>query len=114
MKAVFFAAFLLLGGCTVFDGLVGANESRLLQETGRPAKAVVLDLWDTGITLNDDPVVGLLVEVAPGSAKHYQAVIPKTLVSRVLIPQVQPGCVLPVWIDRANPSRVAVDPAAVR
>ena len=105
---------LLLAGCGVmFGGLTGENQASELRAQGMRGEAVVKRLWDTGITVNDDPVVGLQVEVHHAGQASYEATIPKTLVSRLLLPSVQPGSKLTVWIDRANPQRVAVDPGAV-
>ncbi len=108
---------LLLAGCGAFSSMVanltGVGEALNLRQQGVSGEAVVRRLWDTGITLNDDPVVGLRVEVRRAGHPRYEADIPRTLVSRLRLPQVQPGSRLPVWIDPANPQRVAVDPAAV-
>jgi len=69
----------------------------------------VLSLWDTGITLNQDPVIGLKVEVRPADRPPYEATIEKTLVSRLDTTRFQPGRVIPVRFDPQNPARVAVD-----
>jgi hypothetical protein len=90
------------------DGVSQANE---LQRTGVSAEATILKIWDTGMTVNLDPVVGFLLEVRPPGGEPYQAET-KILVSRLSIPQVQPGAVVQVRLDPARPSRVSLDLSA--
>jgi hypothetical protein len=47
--------------------------------------------------------------VAPSADSPYEAVIPKSRISRVHVPQFQPGWQVPVRIDPRDPSRVALD-----
>jgi hypothetical protein len=96
------------GGCTVIDRMAGVHEARTLQRTGYPAEAVVIDIWDTGITVNQDPVVGLLVEVQSPNRPAYRTTIPKSLVSRIDVPRFQPGNRVAVRVDRRDPNRVAL------
>ncbi len=108
---------LVVTGCGAFSAMIGnltgLSEAYDLRQHGVRGQAVIVRLWDTGITLNDDPVVGLRVEVRRPGHASYQADIPRTLVSRLRLSQVQPGRKLPVWIDPADPKRVAVDPDSV-
>ena len=110
MKTLF-ALFLavLLAGCAVADRMSGVSEARRLQEAGTPATARILKIWDTGITVNDDPVIGLEVEIAREDGSVYTATIPKSLISRLDIPQFQPGQSVGVRIDPAAPAIVALD-----
>jgi hypothetical protein len=82
-----------------------------LLKTGEPAQARVLRLWDTGVTLNDSPQVGLLLEVQRQSAPVYQ-VETKTFISRLQTSQFQPGALLNVRVDRADPNKIAVESVA--
>ncbi len=99
----------MAGGCALIDRMDGVHDAKVLHRAGEPAEAVVLDIWDTGITVNQDPVVGLLVEVRPTDRPAYRATIGKSLISRVHVPQFQPGSRVPVRIDRTDPMRVALD-----
>ena len=71
------------------------------------AQATILNMWDTGVTLNDNPQVGLLLEVHPAGAQPFQ-VQTKSLVSRLKIPMVQIGNVVPVKYDPRDPSKVVL------
>jgi len=99
----------LLGGCALADRMSGVAEAKRLQEAGVPASARVVKLWDTGITVNEDPVIGLEVEVARADGSVYTAIIPKSLISRLDVPQFQPGQTVSVRIDPQDPSLVALD-----
>jgi hypothetical protein len=107
--AVIATGLVAAGGCALIDRMDGVHDAKTLQRVGEPAEAVVLDIWDTGITVNEDPVVGLRVEVRPADRPAYTAEIKKSLISRVHVPQFQPGSHVPVRIDRSNPMRVALD-----
>jgi hypothetical protein len=99
----------LLAGCAVADRMSGVSEAKRLQEAGTPAKARILKLWDTGITVNDDPVIGLEVEIAREDGSVYTATIPKSLISRLDVPQFQPGQSVGVRIDPQDPAIVVLD-----
>ena len=103
------AVLVLLTGCAMVDRMSGVSETKRLQENGEAASARILEIWDTGITVNDDPVIGLKVEVTRGDGSDYTATIPKSLVSRVDIPRFQPGATVPVRIDPQDPASVALD-----
>lgn len=99
----------LLAGCAVADRMSGVSEAKRLQEAGTPATARILKIWDTGITVNDDPVIGMEVEIAREDGSVYTATIPKSLVSRLDVPQFQPGMSVGVRIDPQDPAKVAID-----
>ena len=105
---VLLSAALCVPACAVANRLSGLSEAREIQGVGRPAEAVVLTIWDTGITVGNDPVVGLSVRVEPADRPSYEARIEKSIVSRVHLPQVQPGKRVPVFVDPRNPARLAL------
>lgn len=105
------AVLVLTTGCAIIDSASGMSEIRALQGIGKPAEAEILRVWDTGITVNDDPVIGMEVEVRPDEGEPYAATIARTLVSRIAIPSFQPGAVIPVRFDPLHPERVAFDTA---
>jgi hypothetical protein len=75
---------------------------------GLPAQATILRIWDTGTTINDNPVVGFLLEVHPQNLPTYQAES-KSMIPRLSVPQFQPGATVPVKIGPQNQARVALD-----
>lgn len=97
----------LLSGCAVVDRLSGEGEARRIRRVGQSAEALVLAIADTGMTVNDDPIVEFRLRVRPVSGEPYE-VRTRGLVGRLDVPQVQPGAVLPVAIDPADPQKVAL------
>lgn len=104
-----FLLLLVLSGCAMIDRMSGVSDAKSLQATGTAAQAAILEIWDTGITVNDDPVIGMAVQVYPETGKPWRAKIEKSLVSRLDIPRFQPGETVPVRYDPQNPARVALD-----
>jgi hypothetical protein len=102
-------AVLLSSGCAMIDRMTGEAAARPLRQTGIAAEAEILHVWDTGITLNDDPVVGLEVEVQPAEGEPFRAEIPRSVISRIAIPRFQPGGRIAVRYDPQNHSLVALD-----
>ena len=76
-------------------------------KNGITAEAEVLDVRDTGTTINDDPLVALQLEVRPSMAAAFQVEY-KTLVSRLEVSQYRPGCKAVVMYDPANPKRMVL------
>jgi PDZ domain-containing protein len=94
-------------GCSMFD--TGMSEAKDLQRVGVSAQAEILSIGETGLTVNGNPVITLDVEVRPADRPPYRATIKRLLVSRLEVPQFQPGRVIPVRFDPRDPSRVSFD-----
>jgi hypothetical protein len=86
----------------------GIARNNALLTSGEPAQATVLQLWDTGVSLNDNPQVGLLLEVRPQNRPAYQ-VQTKSFISRLKVSQVQTGALVAVKVDPTDPAKVALD-----
>lgn len=95
---------------TVFMFLIRKFLGRDLEtlRNGIPGHGKILKVWQTGISLNDQPQIGMDLEVHPPSGAPYQAQT-KMIVPLIKIPQVQPGAVLPVKISRTDPDKVVLD-----
>ncbi|MBU0494827.1 MAG: SHOCT domain-containing protein [Chloroflexi bacterium] len=83
-------------------------QAQALLQSGEPAGATILKLWDTGTTLNNDPQVGMLLEVRPPGRSPFQAEV-KTFVSRLQTAMIQPGMAVQVRYDPNDTSRVAIE-----
>jgi hypothetical protein len=99
---------ILLAGCAVADRWSGISQAKQLHATGQPARAEILRIWDTGMTVNDDPVVGFVLQVQPDGKPAYETQT-KLRISRIQVSQFQPGAVVPVRVDPTDPSRVSLD-----
>jgi hypothetical protein len=71
------------------------------------AQAKVLKVWDTGVSINDNPQVGLLLEVSPPGLAPFQ-VEGKTVVSRLNAALVQPGISAEIRYDPQKPKRMRI------
>jgi hypothetical protein len=78
--------------------IVSSRANRVLLEDGQPAQATILKVRDTGTTINNNPVVRLLLEVQPPGGTPFQAETER-LIPRLQIPQIQPGSVVAVRYD---------------
>ncbi len=90
-----------------------ASEARRFNilKRGEPAEAVILEVKETGITLQGNyPVAKLLLEVRPRDGSEPYQVWTKCAVNRFDIPAFQPGAVVRVAVDPRNRKHVAVNP----
>ena len=101
-----FCCFLSFG-CAIANKTAGLSQAKELHAIGIPAEAKILDIEDTHWTVNDDPVCAFLLEIHRGE-ETYQART-KIVISRVKVPQFQPGAIVPVRIDPKDPQRVSLD-----
>jgi len=76
-------------------------------KNGVTAPATVVEVRDTGVTINDNPQVGLLLEVKPRDRAAFLAEA-KTVVSRLNVALVQPGIAAEVVFDPEKPTRIQV------
>jgi len=83
------------------------NASRL-QKIGLPGKAKILEVRDTGVTINNSPQVKLVLEVKNNFGQKYTTQC-RVLVSRINPGAYQPGMELPVKIDPKNEMNVVID-----
>lgn len=81
-----------------------------LLKTGVSARAVIKELSDTGVTVNNAPQIKLLLEVTPPTGAPY-LVQTKMLISRLQTSMYQPGMELAVKIDPDDKNKVAIDPS---
>jgi hypothetical protein len=103
---VFFLSF-ILPLLFIVPMILNWRKNRYLLRHGEPARAKILKIWDTGVTVNDNPQVGLLLAVYPENRDPYQAET-KKVISRLQIPQIQIGASVEVRYDRQNPLAVAL------
>jgi hypothetical protein len=76
-------------------------------KNGVVAEATVMKVWDTGVSINDNPQVGMLLDVHPPTGTSFQAET-KKVVSRLNTGVIQPGVQVQVFYDPANLKRLVV------
>ena len=95
----------------IVSGILMLNFVRILFpgeiKNGITTQASVLKVWDTGVSINDNPQVGLLLEITPPDGTPFRTEA-KTIVSRLNAALVQPGIKVDVMYDPKNLKRVQV------
>ena len=84
------------------DASAGNAERRRIWKSGTPATARVIALSDVGG--EDNPEVDLELEI------HSRKVKVRSLISRLAVPRIQPGCEIQVRVDPADGAKVVIDP----
>src|SRR5947209_424263 len=94
--------------CATNKGAIAmfGSKKRKILENGVQARAIITNVEDTGVTINDSPRVKLTLQVQPDGEVPFE-VTKKTLVSRLRIPSV--GDALWVRYDRSDRSEVEID-----
>jgi hypothetical protein len=106
-------SILLVGACVLLCGCLGeyfgTKMPDRLRQQGINAEATIINIWDTGWTINDDPVIGMRVEVHPSDQPAFVGTINRYVVSRISVAQYQPGRTVRVRFDPADHTAIAVD-----
>jgi hypothetical protein len=82
--------------------------SKKLSKVGVPATAKIMELRDTGVTVNNSPQIKLLLEVNSPMGGTY-LVETKQIISRLQTSSFQPGAVIPVIVDPNDKNMIALD-----
>lgn len=98
----------LLPFMSVFKNI--ANRDKLLK-TGARGVAKVLEMRDTGVTINNSPQVGLTLEVTPQDGPPFTTET-RVIVNRLQVHMYQPGMQLNVRFDPNDRTQVAVESIA--
>ena len=83
------------------------NAARL-QKSGISGRALIKEVRDTGVTINNNPQVKLVLEVKNSLGQRYTTST-RVLVSRLSPFVYQPGMEVPVKIDPKNEKNVVID-----
>jgi len=76
-------------------------------KNGVTAQGTILRTWDTGTTINDNPVVGFALNVAPATEPAFQVEM-KQIVSRIQIGAFLPGAAVQVMYDPADHKKIKI------
>lgn len=82
--------------------------SSRLQKTGISGKALIKEVRDTGVTINNSPQVKLVIDVKNYLGQTYSTTM-RVLVSRLQPNMYQAGMTIPVKIDPKNENNVVID-----
>ncbi|TMR99874.1 hypothetical protein [Nonomuraea basaltis] len=90
----------------MINDLAGGNRDLLVN--GVPATAAILSMSDTGMTVNDLPMVAFDLEVRREGAGAYR-VAHRESMPRLLVGAILPGARLPVRVDPSDHNRLTID-----
>ncbi|NWJ46196.1 MAG: hypothetical protein HXX08_09980 [Chloroflexi bacterium] len=81
--------------------------SRQLLNTGMSANGTIVKVWQTGLYVNEQPEIGMTIQVMPPDRPPFQAEARK-IVPMIQLAQVQPGQMVEVKYDPNDTSKVAL------
>jgi hypothetical protein len=90
------AFIILLGISTIGPLIIAWRESRFVRQQGTLVPAVIRDLTDTGIRINNQQMLEIALTVHPPYEPMFSATVRK-VIPYSSIPQVQPGTQLQIW-----------------
>lgn len=76
-------------------------------KNGALGQATILKIWETGLTVNDRPQIGFLLNVQHPDGSSYETET-KAVIPIIHLPQFQPGATVAVKIDAKDRQRVAL------
>lgn len=85
----------------------GRGETAKLLQTGTPAMATILSIWETGLRINNQPEIGFQLRVQPQGGQPFDTQA-KAIISMLQIAQIQPGAQVQVRYNPQNPAECAV------
>jgi hypothetical protein len=100
------------------DGMAQANEvlgqmnedgqkAQYLMANGRVGTAVITDVRQTGMFVNENPQVEMDLHVTVDGIPSYAATH-RQVIAQIAIPQFQPGATVPVRVDPQSPSSLII------
>ncbi|MCC5942351.1 MAG: hypothetical protein JJU37_12500 [Balneolaceae bacterium] len=94
LSVLFILTFALIFGSLFASSIQNAR----IRKNGKPGRAKIVELYETGTTINHQPVVGFQLEVRSEYGELFQATT-EQLISRFSITQYQPGAEVEVKYD---------------
>lgn len=104
-----FSLFFIVVFGWIFGGLyLRGRKTKQLLENGRRANGKIVELWDTGMTINNQPQIGMYIDVTPDSEPPFRAEV-KQVISRLQTSYYQVGVTCVVRYDPNNKKTVAIE-----
>jgi len=85
-----------------------AAQNQRIDETGLAGTAQIVGMTQTGMYLNENPQIGLQLNVTVPGRNPYQVEV-RQFVPLMLLMRLQVGATLPVKVDQQDPSKVVID-----
>jgi hypothetical protein len=100
--------FILVFGLTFGRSFLRNRQAKKLLKTGTRANGRIIEVYDTGVTLNNQPQIGMKIEVTPLSGPPFTSEI-KAIISRLQTSYYQPGANCIVRFDPNDKKTVAIE-----
>lgn len=86
-----FSLFFILLFRFVFGGMfLRSRRTKQLLQNGRRTNGVIIEMWDTGVTFNNQPQIGMIIKVTPDTGSPFDAKV-KKVISRLQTSYYQVG-----------------------
>jgi hypothetical protein len=85
-------------------------ERKRVWRDGVPTTARIVNIGTKGGGINDNPMIDFELDVAQSDERPHRVRV-STIVSKLAIPRVQPGCEIAVRLDPRDPSNLVIDEA---
>ncbi len=105
--SIFASIFAAIFGWVYLAFIKPLFDSQKIMKTGVEALATIINVWDTGVTINENPQIGIKLKVEPVSLPPYE-VDTKQLVSRLQTYLYAPGTQVTVKYDPADLQKVVI------
>jgi hypothetical protein len=105
---IFSLVFILVFGLTFGRIYFRGVKAKKLLRTGTRANGRILEIYDTGVTVNNQPQIGIKIEVTPMAGPPFTAEI-KLIISRLQTSYYQPGVNCVVRYDPNDKESVAIE-----
>lgn len=104
MALIFFSIFGLAFGIPYLR----ARKRKELLRTGRRAQGKIVEIWDTNVSINNQPQIGLKIEVTPQTGRPFISEV-KMIISRLQTAYYQPGMTCTVRYNPEDTKTVAIE-----
>jgi|WetSurMetagenome_2_1015567.scaffolds.fasta_scaffold189049_2 hypothetical protein len=108
LGTIFTLFFIIVFGFAFGGRYLRDRKSKQLLTNGRRANGKIVELWDTGITINNQPEIGMVIEVTPETEPPFKAEV-KLIISRLQTSFYQVGVSCIVKYDPNNKKTVAIE-----
>jgi len=105
--SIYALIFAAIFGCLHLAFFKPLFDSQKIMKTGEEALATIINVWDTGVTINGNPLIGIKLKVEPSSLPPYE-VDTKQLISRLQTYLYAPGTQVTVKYDPADLQKVVI------
>jgi len=108
LGSIFSLFFIVVFGYLFGGQYLRSRKRNKLLATGLQADGKILDMWDTGVTINNQPQIGMKIEVTPPTGAPFTSEI-TLVISRLQTAYYQVGVSCIVRYDPNNKKTVAIE-----